>query len=450
MNKVKNVTSVFAVCLLAMFLLTACASNSPTAVSTEKWVAPVNARYMALPYTMADISYGRPAIMVTRYDVDMYAGAPKNVQEQISAVDALIAAGQYEKAFYSPIEGDYGLAKKAEIAHQYFAYSMMHQMFAFKNLEPGEDLMDIRRNYEGNLSMTMWNPEEILQSAIATNPDSGILHMALAWYYADTRMRYGDQWLKTPEELARLSVEQYQLAVQAGLALDAYQLSMWAESYMELKDAEQAIPLLEESLSMYDSADVHYNLGMCYSHADGDYIEQGLAEFIYAAQCYEYIPYKIDALLGAVDFAVAADELELAKACNGVAYALDPENPNVMYNGMELDLYLGDVDEAVYYATPYYAMFYQYLDCLDDIATVFANYGQFEQYNLFLDSALAQLSDNMEACGHLHYFYAVYWANMEESYKAKTELLKCRDYYKKAGLYEGETKEAIENLIANM
>jgi hypothetical protein len=72
------------------------------------------------------------------------------MEELLSDVDRLVAEKKYLSAFKllnSRENGDSNpdiVLKKVDIAMNYFGMSMNHKIFAFKDLEKDEDIMDVR------------------------------------------------------------------------------------------------------------------------------------------------------------------------------------------------------------------------------------------------------------------------------------------------------------------
>ena len=94
-----------------------------------------------------------------------YGTADEQTLELLNQVDELINQKQYATAFgkLSDEDNEYHIAKRIEIAINYFVQSIMHQMFCFKNLEENESLYEICKNPQGNYNLTMYNPETVIQ-----------------------------------------------------------------------------------------------------------------------------------------------------------------------------------------------------------------------------------------------------------------------------------------------
>ena len=130
----------------------------------------------------------------------VYDGADAETKKLIGEVDALIYQKQYATAFgrLSDETNEYIIAKRVEVAINYFVQSMMHQMFAFKNLDEDDDIEDVRGE-TGTYSLIFYNREDVIKKFVEQNGEKPILDYALGLYYEDVHNRYGEDWL-IPED----------------------------------------------------------------------------------------------------------------------------------------------------------------------------------------------------------------------------------------------------------
>ena len=145
----------------------------------------------------------------------IYNGADAKTLEIIQACDEQIENKQYQSAANTVggCENEYIIYKYIEVCTQYFAQSIMHSMFAFKNLEKDETLYDVRTG-EGSFNMVYRDdPDTIIENYKKEHGNSIVLELARANYYYDALMRYGAQWLKTPEEILTLAKDVYKRAI---------------------------------------------------------------------------------------------------------------------------------------------------------------------------------------------------------------------------------------------
>ena len=122
-----------------------------------------------------------------------YNGASAGTQVLLKKANEFVQKEQYESAFASLSDGsdEFVLAKQIEIAINYFAQSIMHQMFAFKNLKKGETLYAVRAG-AGSYSAVPFDPVKAVEEYEKKNGEKPVLHYALGLYYDDVLLRYRD------------------------------------------------------------------------------------------------------------------------------------------------------------------------------------------------------------------------------------------------------------------
>ena len=115
-------------------------------------------------------------------------------KEILSKATDLVANKKYSSAFKTLKDFDPKDEKpdivllEEDIALNYFVTSMMHQMFAFKDLEMNEDVMDYRGK-EGVYDMFNFTVNEILDKLIKKYPTNYKLNKGLADFYSDVLLR---------------------------------------------------------------------------------------------------------------------------------------------------------------------------------------------------------------------------------------------------------------------
>lgn len=151
-------------------------------------------------------------------EYDILKDAPADVKERIAKADELIAKKQYASAngALGLDDNEYIIYKRVEIYTQYFVQSMMHQMFIMKDLGKNEDIMELRKNFTGTAPMVMYDVEAVIADFQKNNGNKPILNLALGNFYYDVSERYGDQWLKSYDELINLAIKNYKIAEKAG------------------------------------------------------------------------------------------------------------------------------------------------------------------------------------------------------------------------------------------
>lgn len=189
-------------------------------------------------------------------DKDPYAAAPKEVRERIAAADKFIADKQYGSAngALGADDNEYIILKRTELVTNYFVYSLMHQIFVIKNLDPDEDLMELRKmasygSETQTYAMTYWDPVDVITGYAEEHGMSPALQLALGHYYYDTLMRYGNNWLESVEDMIKKSSENFAAAFEAGCYKKTY-LDEYAELLMNIYEYEKACKVFSTSVTL--------------------------------------------------------------------------------------------------------------------------------------------------------------------------------------------------------
>ena len=192
----------------------------------------------------------------------VYDGADEKTVEIINACDELIEKKQYQSAvnIVGGCENEYVIYKYIEVCTQYFAQSIMHTMFAFKNLEKNETLYDVRTG-EGSFNLIYRDtPDTILDNYEKEHGKSIVIDLARANYYYDALMRYGNQWLKTPDEILAYVKEVYPKAIAGGVYEESV-LDNLASIYLNEENFADAETLYDKLTTIDDkNGSYWYNL----------------------------------------------------------------------------------------------------------------------------------------------------------------------------------------------
>jgi len=250
-------------------------------------------------------------------------------EEIINKANDLIASKKYESAFKLLNEFDSTNAipdivlLKTDIMLNYFVTSIMHQLFALKDLEEDEDIMDYR-GQTGQYLLHWFQPDSILQRLIEIYPTNCKLYKGLADYYYDVHLRYEGRWLINEEELLSLIQTNYQKAIDGNCG---DYLSYYVLGYINLvqEKIEEAIPYLRKSIEMKDDyATSHYNLAYAYFiTGDG---ENALTYAKNALDLYENPEYKGDAARIIAAIYINREDIASALKYSEMADQIDPEN----------------------------------------------------------------------------------------------------------------------------
>jgi len=223
------------------------------------------------------------------------------MEELLSEVDRLVTDKKYLSAFKllnSQENGDSNpdiVLKKVDIALNYFGMSMNHKIFAFKDLEEDEEIMDVRGK-PGKFEMYPFDAEIILTQLIETNPEDGRLYVSLADYYLEVYEKYRGRWEKSDEEILKNARAHYDKAVALGGDLDGkiyFRAGKTALYMKEMQDAAERFEVAVKKLNDY--APARYNLAYAYlfQNRPADAAPYAVAAY----EIYKEIPLKADAAM---------------------------------------------------------------------------------------------------------------------------------------------------------
>jgi tetratricopeptide (TPR) repeat protein len=222
-------------------------------------------------------------------------------EELLSDVDRLVAEKKYLSAFKllnSQENGDSDpdiVLKKVDIALNYFGMSMNHKIFAFKDLEKDEDIMDVRGK-PGKFEMYPFDAEMVLTQLIEANPEDLRLHVSLADYYLEVYEKYRGRWEKSDEEILKNARAHYDKAVALNGDLDGKIYFRAGKTALYMKDMRGAAERLEiavKKLSNY--APARYNLAYAYVFQNKP--TEAVPYAVSAYEIYKEIPLKADAAM---------------------------------------------------------------------------------------------------------------------------------------------------------
>lgn len=202
-----------------------------------------------------------------------FAGYSQTQTDVLSAAQKLIDAKKYESAYVLLDNDDPDNEKpdvvlmKEDIVLNYFVSSMMHQVFALKDLKKNEDVMDYRGK-TGTFSLFPFRADSVLIKLIAAYPDNCKLYRGLAFYYNEVLNKYGGYWLIDEEELTQKAIDNGKKAIDGGCGdYNTYHNTGVALLWQE--ETEASIPYLKKATELEPKkADAHYNLAYAYLFTD--------------------------------------------------------------------------------------------------------------------------------------------------------------------------------------
>jgi tetratricopeptide (TPR) repeat protein len=197
----------------------------------------------------------------------------QTVEETLKKSNQLIVEKKYntafdllEKADPKNNDADIVLAKE-DIVLGYFVSSIMHQLFALKDLQPNEDVIDYR-GQEGSYSMHVFRADSILNRLIKTQPDNYKLYHGLGNYYYEVYLHYNANWTESAETLFKLIEENYTkaLSIHSGDYMTYYELGYINEIQKKYQQASNYFIKSIELNNKYGNA--YYNLAFAYLYQE--------------------------------------------------------------------------------------------------------------------------------------------------------------------------------------
>lgn len=252
-------------------------------------------------------------------------------EESIKEAQKLIENKKYESALEVLNESDPNnenpdiVIEKVDLLLNYFVSSIMHQLFAVTDLEPEQNIYEIRGS-EGNFSMLMFPPDSILINLIDKYPNDYRLYKELGFYYHEVHLKYGGNWLKPDSTLIKLFVDNYKLAYENGV-YDDWSLYGIGYGLLYSQKYQESIKYFEEAIKIKpDYPTSHYNLAYAYLYVNER--EKALESAKKALELYENPAPKGDA---ARIIAVCYSELEQPKKAMEFYRKSNEIDPNNYY-----------------------------------------------------------------------------------------------------------------------
>jgi len=350
--------------------------------------------------------------------------------EIVSRANELVANKKYASAFKTLDDFDLKNEKpdivllKEDIALNYFVTSIMHQMFAFKDIEKNEDVMDFRGK-QGSYEMFSFAINEILDKLIIKYPSNYKLYKGLGDYYNDVLLRYQGGWLKKDNELSNLLLKNYQVAIDNHIADHTVYYKVGLELVQQKKYKESITNLLESINLKSDNADANYNLAYAYMYTND--LENAVKYAKNSYDLYEDKTYKGDAarMIGEL----YSEKKEDKNAIKYYEIANNIESNNYYNLSPLMSLYLKTSDpklketvEAFYNLAPEKPTIYS------DLGNAYHENSKINELIEFYLSKLPQYEKNPKVTGNLHFYLGQLYLNIDKKL-AKEHFLKAKDIF---------------------
>jgi hypothetical protein len=344
-----------------------------------------------------------------------------------------------EKADPKNDNADIVIAKE-NIVLGFFVTSIMHQMFALKDLKPNEDIADYRGK-EGSYSMHVFRADSILQRLIKIQPDNFKLYHALGNYYYEVYLHYNANWIENPEKLFKWIEENYTKAIS--LHSSDY-MTYYELGYINLvqKKYPPAITYFSKSIELNDKyGNSNYNLAFAYLYTDDR--QNAIKYAIKSIDLYDDKAYKADA-------ARMTGEIygELNDHKNEIYYynlsdKIDPKNYYTLKGLLTAYVKTDDPKEKET-LNSFYLLAPENPTIYNDLANIYSS----RQTALisFYESKLAEYKSNKKVYGGLNFYLAQLYIPSNKS-KAKDCLTKARSVFAEIYAKDNGVFNAIDTLM---
>lgn len=359
------------------------------------------------------------------------------------SVDDLVKQRKYESAFKLLGEQDPGNAnpdvvlKKIEVATGYFAMNFNYEIFAFKDLEPGEDLMALRQGAPSDLKMYNLDVPKALAPLMEKHPDDHRLAEALGNHYYELMVRFPG--MQTDPQKAIGPLER---AAEHGTA-SASSLARLGNCLLMQEEPERALRWYEAALAKNpDDPSTRYNAAAIYLRKEE--LDKALALARQAFDGYgkperaqgeaaELVPRQRSEAIRMVGMIQAMKEdLAAARESFKQAVAIYPDDPNARRFQADVELKLGLKDAAVATAGEAIAHEPHDLDAYGRMIGVFDHYQALPELRALFESLLPGYGDDADVLGTLHFFAGEVCFAQEDPAPARSHYEQARAAFLKA------------------
>lgn len=331
----------------------------------------------------------------------------------IEEVDALIAGGKYQSAWTRlhehAEEEDFTdlVLKKTELCLRYYTLNNMHQMFAFSDLEEGEDLSTLRREGDGG-DLRLFDPAGALTEALKREPARGEIDFWLGEYYFEALNLFGTEWSKPAEELKDLILRHYRSALEKGEASEELYAHL---AHIELlrEEWEAAGRDLEAAIN-YNRQEAGYYHNLAAVQINLNRLPQAEVNAEKAFSLYSDPLYKADSLFLASTIALYREQGEKAAGYLERGAELSPGDYRFPDRLIRLYLSLDDADGARRAAADLFALYPENPENCTKIIQYFYSMGRLEETGPFFDSQIEAFRNSPEALGNLYYHRGISYA----------------------------------------
>lgn len=332
---------------------------------------------------------------------------------------------------------------KTDLVLNYFVASIMHQIFALKDLKPNEDVNDYRGE-QGSYSMFFFAPDSLLNRLKAKYPDNYKIHKTLGDFYRQVDIKY-DNWLS--DSVLDYMFDNYKSAYDHGI-FDANSLFCMGYYLILNESYGNCIPYFEKALDLNPQhGDSYYNLAFAYFYVDKP--DLAIPHAQKSLQLYNDKELKADAarMLGIIyleqnDYSTALKYFKQSDK-------LLPYNFNTLMYILDAQLVLNDnrstaTTNKIFNIDPGNPFFCQQL--LDSYIAA----GKVQDLIIFFQNKINKSSFDDRSIGYIYYFLGGLYKENKDNVKTKESYLKAKEFLLKAGYNDDEVYQMIEEYLKEL
>ena len=387
---------------------------------------------------------------------DPYAGSDKETFALIQETRDAMEKGQFLTAFNKvksedeAYDNEYKLAMATEVAIKGFAQSIMHQMFAFKDLENGESLNQLRSGSGKSFDLILFDPVKTIENFVSAYGEKPILNYALGLYYNDVGNRYRGNWILSDQEVREKAdyylTKAYEEGCYSGesasiLAVFSIMKGMYsqAEKFLNIKKDSGRERDLDDN---YYMGIIKYELGNTKEALE--YEEEAIKDFA------EYPKYQLDAYEVCLKICYGTSDLKKAEKYVKRMKEAFPDSYRVPLNTLRIRLLQNKKSDAQKAAMELYSLNPSEAAFLNEIVKEYKNLKQLELLPPFFEEAAKTYRSNDSALELIYYYYSfveVMLGNYKEA-QEKAELAEL--YFNRTGHMTEEISEFLNSVKANV
>ncbi len=384
-------------------------------------------------------------LMIAIAFINIYGQSDTSV---VNKANQLITNKKYNSAFkllesYDPKNEKPNIVLlKENIALKYFVTSIMHEMFAFKDLKKNEDIMDYRGK-TGSFDMHLFPIDSVLNKLIKLHPMNCNLYKGLAEYYYQTYLSYGNHWLKNKTELFNLIKKNDEKVINYNCA-DYSTYYVMGFISLTKKEYKKGSQFFLKSISLNkDYADSYYNLAYSYLYQNDR--DSALRYAKISLKMYDDVSSKSDAAI-----MIGEIYLELGDSLNALKYykTANQIEPNNYYNLKPLIYICAETNDAntLNFTKTFFNLAPDNPTIYNDLANIYYRTNKENQLAEFYKAQLPVFRDSLLITGNLNFYLAEIYLDSDKKL-AKEYFLKAKELFSKIYDKNNSVFNAIEKGI---